>query len=192
MFFFFKYPEDLTISWVWRTLVRCTLVPDVGGASSLAGESVMAGGSLDLASLRLTSDKAEQTFRYAWAGSGRLSSKKSGTRKGCGDKNEAVFYTVNKEMASAWLIFCTLWSWFVGGNGVWFVSQGSGQRAHAPIVPKRIHFLQCYSSTAVLNLFREDKERLRLVSPLHNCIKDTQPTFINSSICCHGAKVPLE
>lgn len=73
---FFKY-ADLTISWVWRTLVRCTLVPGV--ASSLAGESVMAGGSLDFASFRLTSDKAEQTFRYAWAGSGRLSSKKSGT-----------------------------------------------------------------------------------------------------------------
>lgn len=55
--------DDLTISCVCRTLVRCTLVPDVGNPSSLAGESASAGGSLDFASFRLTSDKAEQTFR---------------------------------------------------------------------------------------------------------------------------------
>lgn len=75
----YKDRERLTISSVCRTLRRCTVVPDEGSTSSLGGEARMAGGLLGFTSSRLASDTAEQTFRYACAGGGRPSSKKSGT-----------------------------------------------------------------------------------------------------------------
>lgn len=75
-----KYPGDrLTISSVCRTLLRCTVVPDDANTASWGGEASIAGGLLGFTSFRLASDTAEQTFRYAWAGGGRPSSKKSGT-----------------------------------------------------------------------------------------------------------------
>lgn len=57
--------ERLTISSVWRTLLRCTVVPDGGEAASCFGEDKMEEGLLGVASFRLASDTAEQTFRYA-------------------------------------------------------------------------------------------------------------------------------
>ena len=71
--------KTLTISSVWRTLLRCTVVPDDGNTASLGGEPRIAGGLLGFTSFRLASDTAEHTFRYAWAGRGTPSSKKSGT-----------------------------------------------------------------------------------------------------------------
>lgn len=73
------FSTGLTISSVCRTLLRCTVVPDEAKSWSLAGEASKVGGLLGFPSFRLASDTAEQTFRYACAGGGRPSSKKSGT-----------------------------------------------------------------------------------------------------------------
>ncbi|TNN82609.1 hypothetical protein EYF80_007127 [Liparis tanakae] len=57
------YDRSLTISSVWRTLLRCTVVPDDGNTASLGGEPSISEGPSAFTSVRLASDSAEQTFR---------------------------------------------------------------------------------------------------------------------------------